>query len=107
MTVRALVPATDELAVIADNLEKERRGYGRRFLRAYREVLDNLVRFPQIYSPVEDGVADLEIRNAILERFDYRIVYLARADEVVILAIAHTSRRPEHWHRRLRDDSLS
>lgn len=84
-------------------LESERRGTGFRFADAYERVRETLERFPQLFSPVEDDVPPHEIRNAILERFDYRVVYLVRPDEAVILAVAHTDRRPGHWHRRLDD----
>ena len=107
MRTRALAPAVDELASTADYLEAKRRGAGRQFLRAYREAFNNIKRFPQMYSLAEDEVPGHEIRNAILERFDYRVVYLVRPDEAVILTVAHTSRRPGHWHRRLDDETLS
>jgi hypothetical protein len=32
-----------------------------------------------------------------VKRFPYKIVYRERADDLYIVAIAHTSRRPGYW----------
>lgn len=107
MTTRTLASAETDLAAAADKLELARRGVGARFLQAYYSTFATIQRFPQLYSLVADGVPGLEIRNAILERYGHRVVYPVRPYEVVILAVAHTSRRPEHWHRRLDDPTLT
>ena len=107
MTVRTLVPADDEMNAVVDDLEYHRRGTGKRFLAAFRQVYSNVERFPQMYSLVDDDFPGYEVRNAIVERFHYRVIYLVRPDELVILAVAHTSRRPGHWHGRLDDETLS
>lgn len=106
MTVRELSNVAAELDRISSHLESERRGRGLKFLRAFHAAVAQIRQFPQIYSLADDGLPPHEVRNAILERFDYRVVYLVRPDEVVLLTVAHTSRRPEHWHRRLADPAL-
>lgn len=65
------------------------------------EIYDTIGRFPQLYSPVEDGLPPHEIRNALFDHFDYRVIYTVRPDEAVVLTVTHTSRRPRHWHHRL------
>jgi hypothetical protein len=44
-----------------------------------------------------------EIRRALVKRHPYLIVYAILTDQLVILAIAHTSQRPGYWHKRAAD----
>jgi len=106
MIVRTLQPAKDDLDGAVAHLEHERVGAGARLLEAFFAVGENLELFPQMYSLVDDEVPGFEVRNAIIERFNYRVVYLVQPHELVILAVAHTSRRPGHWHDRLHDETL-
>lgn len=43
-----------------------------------------------------------EIRRALLPRFPYAIVFLVRAEELRVLAVAHAKRRPGYWLGRVR-----
>ena len=36
-----------------------------------------------------------------MKRFPYTIVYTEFAEEILIIAVAHTSREPGYWRRRL------
>jgi plasmid stabilization system protein ParE len=40
-------------------------------------------------------------RRFLLQRFPYHIVYWADASRVVVIAVAHLSRRPGYWRDRL------
>lgn len=106
MNVRALDSVEADLDRITQHLERERSGWGFKFMDAYDRIYETIERLPQLYPPAEDSVPSLEIRNAIFDRFDYRVIYLVKPDEAVILTVAHTSRRPEHWHRRLTDPGV-
>jgi hypothetical protein len=39
----------------------------------------------------------------VVERFHYDVIYLAREEIVLIVAIAHHKRKPGYWRRRLKD----
>lgn len=39
-------------------------------------------------------------RVAVLDRFPFTLPYQITEDSIVILALAHTSRRPDYWARR-------
>ena len=39
-------------------------------------------------------------RFAVLDRFPFAVPYQIKREEIVILALAHTSRRPGYWSRR-------
>jgi toxin ParE1/3/4 len=43
-----------------------------------------------------------QTRSFLLRRFPYRLIYRERPEGIVqVLAVAHTSRRPRYWERRL------
>jgi len=76
-------------------------GLGSEFLAAVDAVYDRMIAEPAFFPPAEDTPAGREIRAAILHRFSYRVVYLVRGDDLIIVALAHVRRRPGYWHRRL------
>ncbi|MHB8473882.1 MAG: type II toxin-antitoxin system RelE/ParE family toxin [Gammaproteobacteria bacterium] len=45
------------------------------------------------------------IKRLILKRFPYAIVVRETAEEIIVVAIAHQSRRPRYWRYRLRTQS--
>jgi toxin ParE1/3/4 len=55
---------------------------------------------PGVAGPVPSSKLDL--RRYVLRRFPYVLVYLVEPGEIVVLAVAHTHRRPGYWRRRLR-----
>lgn len=104
MTVRALDAVDTDLLLAARRLEQARPGWGTRLFAEYQTVLENLERFPQLYGLVEDELPDREVRNAILDRLKYRIVYEVREAEVLVVAVLDTSRRENLWHSRLESE---
>jgi hypothetical protein len=41
------------------------------------------------------------VRFRLVDRFPYQIVLELRRESVLVLAVAHTSRRPGYWRRRV------
>jgi plasmid stabilization system protein ParE len=37
-----------------------------------------------------------------LDRFPYMVIYRAISEDILVVAVAHTSRRPGYWRERLR-----
>jgi plasmid stabilization system protein ParE len=103
VTIRTLDTAEADLFAAYRYLEGERPGVGARLLASYRAALENIERFPQMYSPVEDDLPDRELRNVIFERLKYRVVYEVRPSEVLIVAVLSTRLRPASWHDRITD----
>jgi plasmid stabilization system protein ParE len=74
---------------------------GLRLADALDRAVDDIVASPRLYPPADDAPPGDEVRNLLLTRFPYRVVYLLQDDQTVIVAVAHTSRRPGYWHQRL------
>jgi len=60
-------------------------------------AIETILRFPQAAPQWRDR---RDRRVAALDRFPFTLVYQIGAEEIVVLALAHTSRRPGYWSRR-------
>ena len=97
MKVRIHRLALAEIDHEIDYYESRSAGLGAELEDEIDDVLETIVQFPR---------AALQWRHrpdrriAALDRFPFTLVYQIKADEIVILALAHTSRRPDYWSRR-------
>ncbi|MFQ5731488.1 MAG: type II toxin-antitoxin system RelE/ParE family toxin [Planctomycetaceae bacterium] len=96
---RILLPEAKAEALQAGQWYEDRReGLGSRFLTALEETFDNLAADPTRISLLETiQLSGREIRRARVKKFPYIIVFEAAADEIRVIAISHTSRRPNYW----------
>lgn len=76
--------------------EEQVLGLGSDFVAAVEDQLERIAANPLQYQEAHQG-----IRRAILKRFPYAIFYLQEEGRVVVLAVEHQARDPEHWKRRL------
>jgi len=102
-TLRLELEAVNEMEEAARWYEKRQPGLAARFLDEIERLQKTVVERPASYPRLDLPLADLEIRRALLSRFPYALVFLDREDEIRILAIAHTKRRPGYWLNRLRN----
>lgn len=72
------------------------RAFEHETLRAIEMLLDHPGSAPLIIERDQR-----RIRSKVLRRFRYSLVYSHLADEILILAVAHHSRRPFYWAGRL------
>jgi plasmid stabilization system protein ParE len=66
-----------------------------RFVSAIERTLVGIATDPGRFSPVDDTH-----RQCPVKRFPFRVVFRVAGNRVVIVAIAHASRRPGYWQRR-------
>lgn len=98
---KILDEAARELEAAAAYLEAERPGTGRMFMRAYENKLRLVLRFPQSGRLVANTPPGHVIRSFLIPRFRYLIVVGFVEGAPTILAVAHTSRKPDYWRSRL------
>jgi toxin ParE1/3/4 len=94
--------AAEEAIEAAAWYEQERPGLGQEFAGALDAVLDLLEE--GIVRPAKmPGAAGVRgAKRLILRRFPYDVVVQELSDEVLVVAVAHQSRRPGYWRGRLR-----
>ena len=103
MKVRVLSPAIDEITEAALWFESKRVGLGGEFWRLTDEVLRQIERHPSQFAKSDYATDVLEIRFAVISRFQYVIHFLVESEEVQIISVAHGGRRPGYWLRRIRN----
>jgi plasmid stabilization system protein ParE len=95
MTVHHLLEA--ELEILeAVTFYKERAGnIAAVFFAEFSKAREEIATFPEFWKPVGGGY-----RRKLLERYPYGIIYRIDGQEILIVALAHTSRQPEYWRGR-------
>jgi plasmid stabilization system protein ParE len=81
-----------ELAEITAYYEAESPGLGEAFLAEARHAFAQLGAFPEAF-PIRYG----HVRVRVLAAFPYSVHYSLLGEDVLILALAHHSRRPFYW----------
>ena len=81
--------------------------YGAAFENEVDLAFEQIAANPRQYSPCEDGVAGCEFREYFIERFDQRVIYLVRGNDVLVVAVVHASRQEGAWQRNLPEDLIS
>ena len=100
MTLRILEEAERELREASLYYENRQQGLGTRFLERVQRTLLEIGGDPQRFPAYEGKRVARRFRRARGPRFPYVVVFYSRDDEVVIVAVAHTSRRPGYWRNR-------
>jgi plasmid stabilization system protein ParE len=84
-----------ELLAAIDIYRDENPAAAVEFAETVQLAIATIERNPFLYQAIEGN-----IRRAVLRRFPYIIVYLVT--ETVVIACAHTSRKPAYWRDRIR-----
>jgi plasmid stabilization system protein ParE len=92
--------ASAELEEAAHRYEAQRSGLGLTFLAAVEGAVERLAAWPESGSAVPGVPASLSVRQLPVSRFPYRIVYMIASEELRVLAVAHSRRRPGYWRSR-------
>jgi plasmid stabilization system protein ParE len=97
-----VLPEADGDAIAAALWYEERQfGLADEFFTQMRCTYE-LIRHNPLGAPLlEYNLGSNEIRRRLLKHFPYAVIYACRPDEVVIVAVTHTRRRPLHWMDRL------
>ena len=93
--------ARDELRAAIRYGEADRSGRGALLEAAVNHVLRRLRRLPPSAPRWSDLRGPLEIRRARVKRHPYLVIYAILPDQLVIIAIAHTSKQPGYWRDRV------
>lgn len=96
MTVRFLEIAEIELDQAVSWYGAQAPGLGDTFLIEVLSAADRIARFPEAWHPLGEGV-----RRCRLSRFPYGLIYTIDNGDILVLAVAHLHRQPDHWRNRL------
>ena len=103
MTIEIDSAASAEVEDAARWYEKERPGLGVEFLSEVDRAFATIARMPATWPvwPNLPVALTTDVRRYLVKRFPFAVAYQARENRIVILAVAHTSRRPGYWIERI------
>ncbi|MBC7856013.1 MAG: type II toxin-antitoxin system RelE/ParE family toxin [Pirellulaceae bacterium] len=100
MKLRVLSAAEKEVTKAAVWYDKRQAGLGTDFFLEYERAVSQIEMHPLRYAKLETVKTARDIRQFFLHRFPYYVVYELVSDEIVVLAVSHSARRPNYWLRR-------
>lgn len=87
-----LVLARDELVEAKRFYNRQQQGLGESFQRE-AEAAARLIGARPLAWQVETG----EVRRFIFDRFPYKMLYIIRDEQIIVIAVAHQHRQPDYW----------
>ena len=97
MTVRFLEVAQRELDEAIAYYNSQVPGLGDAYLVESVATIERIRRFPVAWQPLGK-----QVRRCRLRRFPYGLIYAVDEGNILIVAVAHTHRRPGYWRDRLK-----
>ncbi len=76
--------------------EGRRPGLGAAFTREIEAASDEILAAPDRWRLIEQ-----DVRRCLAHIFPYGVLYTVEDDFILIIAVAHGSRKPGYWHDRL------
>ena len=89
--------ATIEMEAAARWYEEHAQGLGERFYADFLEARQFIQNNPELGVPFAHGTRKWNLRI-----FPYKIIFKDLSDFILIIAVAHHSRRPNYWRQRLK-----
>ncbi len=76
--------------------ESRQPGLGAAFTREIEAAIDRILETPELFRFVEQ-----DVRRCLAHSFPHGVLYTLEGDFILIVAVAHGSRKPGYWHERL------
>ena len=93
---RLLPVAEQELLESVDFYDQESKELGDRLIADFSTVIERLCQYPESGPRLSK-----RLRIARLSGFPYNIIYRIESDHILVVAVAHQSRRPGYWKGRI------
>jgi toxin ParE1/3/4 len=90
-------PAAAELAAAVQWYEQRRVGLGAELFDAVTATITLIQSHPEVGALRRGRLAT---RQFNVHRFPYKVVYRIREEDIYVVAVAHSSRRPDYWRDR-------
>jgi plasmid stabilization system protein ParE len=97
MNVTYLDAAHAEFQEAINYYNEKRAGLGFEFSDEVKQAVERIRNYPIAWTPLSKRT-----RRCQVHRFPYSIIYEARTDVIIIVAIQHHRRKPNPWRERLK-----
>jgi plasmid stabilization system protein ParE len=92
MTVHHLLEAEVEILEVVTFYQERSGDLAADFYKEFKRAREEIATFPEFWGLVGGGY-----RRKLMDRYPYGIIYKVEGEEILIVALAHTSRHPEYW----------
>lgn len=99
--VRLAPEASLELAEAAAWYDAQQPGLGSKLLDEMEHLLSTLAHRPGAFPRLLGTAPELDLRRALLPRFPFGVVFVQVAEEIRVVAVAHSKRHPGYWLHRV------
>ncbi len=96
MKVRFFSPAEFELDEAIRYYDHQLPGLGFRLFQEVEAAINRIRLMPEAWTKIGE-----QTRRCLIKGFPYALYYVAGPDEVLITAVAHLHRNPEHYGKRI------
>lgn len=93
--------AEAELDADIDWYDEREFGLGDRFARQVLDAVEESADTPEAWPVWPGWDRQPVVRSKGVTEFPYRVVYFVDADVLLIIAVAHSKRRPGYWRERM------
>jgi len=97
LKVRLIAPATLELDEAVRYYNHQLPGLGYRFLQETAAAIERILFMPEAWPKVGEHT-----RRCMLKDFPYAVLYVREKEEILITAVAHLHRDPNHYRDRIK-----
>ncbi|EAQ78317.1 type II toxin-antitoxin system RelE/ParE family toxin [Blastopirellula marina] len=97
MNLRILGEAEAEIEAARQYFNRQAFALGDRFLDDLELALERISTSPESFAKLETLPPNDPYRRALLKVFRYAVIFVILETEVVVVAVAHTSRQPNYW----------
>jgi len=98
MMFRTHPEAEQELTAAFQHYQEVVPGLGLDFLGEFFHAIGQVQKYPAAWPVIRKNA-----RKFLLRRFPYALIYVPREEELWVVAVMHTSRKPFYWAHRLKN----
>jgi plasmid stabilization system protein ParE len=99
--LRVLAEARQEFADALRWYRSKAPAFAEALALEYRAIVHRARQFPDA-GAIETATESMTVRRHLLHQFPYKVLTVNLPDQVVVIAFAHTKRRPGYWLERIR-----
>ena len=100
MSFHTLRLAEDEINEAARWYADQQNRLAEEFIAEVEKTLAAIEEKPRSFPALETLKTKKDIRRALIDRFPYLVIFEIRGEDTIVLAVSHTSRKPNYWKQR-------
>ena len=99
MRIEFLVAAREEFLNAASYYDSQEEGLGDEFADEVWKTISRIVKHPLAWQQISSRT-----RRCLTNRFPHGVIYQAKSDSILIIAVMHLHREPKSWRGRVVDE---